>query len=74
MGKIKERVMKHSRAINFTRMQQLDQYQLLQRNIPFKRGREENLHNVEKLSLSWQQKHSKECRLVERNMPTYIEE
>ena len=40
---------------HFIRMQQLDQYPSLQRNSPFKRCHEVNLHNIDRLSLSWQE-------------------
>ena len=43
--------MKKSMATHFARIQYLDQYPLLQRNSPFKRGHEAKLHNVEKLPL-----------------------
>ena len=55
-------------------MQQLDQYLSFQRNIPFKRGNEANLHNVEKLLLFCQESIQKNIDMLRENMPTYIEE
>ena len=55
-------------------MQQLDQYLSFQRNIPFKRGNEANLHNVDKLPLFCQESIQKNIDMLRENMPTYIEE
>ena len=59
---------------HFSRMQQFDQYPTLQRNSPFKRGHEENLHNVEILRLSWQENIHNSIDILRENMSTYIEE
>ena len=65
--------MKLSMATHFTRMQQLDEFLLLQRNIPFKRYHKMNLHHVDKLPLSWQDYIEKKIKVLRKNMPTSIE-
>ena len=47
-----KRVLKLSIATHFARMQQLDEFPSLQRNSPFKRYHEKNMHNVDKSPLS----------------------
>ena len=69
-----KRVMKLSMATHFARMQQLDEFPSLQRNSPFKRYHELNVHNVDKLPLSWQRLIKKEIINLKKNMPTCIEE
>ena len=67
-------VMKLSMATHFARMQQLDKFPSLQRNSPYKRYHEENVHNVDNLPLSWQNCIKKEITNLKKNMPTCIEE
>ena len=61
-------------ATHFARMQQIDKFPSLQRNSSFKRCHEKNLHNVDKLPLSWQCYIKKEVTILRNNMPTCIEE
>ena len=69
-----KRVMKKCMATHFARMQQLDEFPNLQRNSPFKRHHEQNLHNVDLLPLSWQKFIKNEVVTLKKNMPTCIEE
>ena len=69
-----KRVMKLCMATHFARMQQLDEFPSLQRNSPYKRYHEENVHNVDMLPLSWQHFIKKEIITLKKNMPTCIEE
>ena len=55
-------------------MQQIDEFPPLQRNSPFKRYHEMNVHNVDKLPLSWQRYIKKEITILRKSMPTCIEE
>ena len=66
--------MKLSMTTHFTRMQQLDEFPLLQRNSSFKRYHKMNLHHVDKLPLSWQHYIEKEIKVLRKSMPTCIEE
>ena len=52
--------MKLSMATHSARMQQIDEFPSLQRNSPFKRYHIKNMHNVDKLPLSWQRYIKKE--------------
>ena len=46
--------MKKVMANNVAKMQQLDEFPFLQRNSPYTRFHETDLHNVDKLLLYWQ--------------------
>ena len=69
-----KRVMKLCMVTHFARMQQLDEFLSLQRNSPYKRYHEENVHNVDMLHLSWQHFIKKVIITLKKNMPTCIEE
>ena len=46
--------MKKAMTTHFTRMQELDEFPLLQRDNQYKRCHEAILHNVDMLPFSWQ--------------------
>ena len=66
--------MKLSMATHFARMQQLNKFPSLQRNILFKRYYKMYLHHVDKLPLLWQRYIENEIKVLRKNMPTCIEE
>ena len=69
-----KRVMKLIMATHFARIQQIDEFPSLQRNSPFKRYHEKNVHNVDKILLSWQRYIKREITILRKNISTCIEE